>query len=141
MSRLRLITLALAATTMAGCSLEPHYGCPAPDGVACMSVSDVYKRDARGEIHPATITPHNQSGGGDTAPDSTPSPTGFLQPLASKPGDPIFREPHRLRIWIVDWESTDGVYDPNHYVYIRLDDGQWLLPKMRARLLDETNAD
>ena len=127
-----LLIPALVALT-AGCSLTPEYGCRAPDGVTCMSASEIYDRDTRGE----TIRPKIKRDEEDTEhTPKLPAPEGFSGPMAVEPGDPIFREPRRLRLWVVDWEDINSVYHPNHYLYLRVDNGEWVLPAMRERLLE-----
>jgi hypothetical protein len=133
---LRLLTVGTLAV-MSGCSLTPEYGCHAPDGVTCMSASDVYDRDGSGEvIRPRIEQLESASDETRRLPDS---PSGFTGPVAPEPGDPIFREPQRLRVWVVDWEDTHGVYHPNHHLYMRVDEGDWVLPMMRARLQEESD--
>lgn len=116
--------------------MTPEYGCPAPDGVTCMSASEIYDRDGRGE----TIRPkvkRNVDRGQEEDDAASPALAIYQGPVAVEPGDPVFREPRRLRVWVVDWEDANQVYHPNHYLYLRVDEGQWLLPKMRERLREE----
>jgi hypothetical protein len=114
--------------------MTPEYGCHAPDGVTCMSATEVYDRDGSGEI----IRPSIKEGERDLdeAGKLPTSPTGFTGPVALVPGDPVFRESRRLRVWVVDWVDTLGVYDPNHHLYMRVDEGDWLLPASREHLLE-----
>lgn len=128
---LRLLTIGSLAV-MSGCSLTPEYGCHAPDGVTCMSASEVYDRDGSGEV----IRPKIEQRESDLeeARSLPASPSGYMGPIAPEPGDPIFREPQRLRVWVVDWEDTHGVYHPNHLLYMQVDEGDWVLPVMRERL-------
>jgi hypothetical protein len=122
---------------MSGCSMTPEYGCHAPDGVTCMSASEVYDRDGSGEVIRPKI---EQSEGEQEEAQGLPhTPTGFTGLFSPAPGDPIFREPRRLRVWVVDWVDTLGVYHPNHHLYMRVDEGDWLLPAMRARLQEESD--
>jgi hypothetical protein len=114
--------------------MTPEYGCHAPDGVTCMSASEVYDRDHSGEV----IQPRIEQEPDGSLNPPTP-PTGFAGPIAPAPGEPIFREPRRLRIWVVDWVDTQGVYHPNHHLYMRVDEGDWLLPAMRERLQEESD--
>jgi hypothetical protein len=130
---LRLLAIGLPAV-MCGCSMTPEYGCHAPDGVTCMSASEVYDRDHSGEV----IQPRIEQEPDESRNPPTP-PTGFAGPIAPAPGEPIFREPRRLRIWVVDWVDTQGVYHPNHHLYMRVDEGDWLLPAMRERLQEESD--
>lgn len=120
---------------LCGCSLTPEYGCHAPDGVTCMSASEVYDRDGSGEVIRPRIKPHERDR--DEALRLPAAPTGFTGPTAPVPGDPIFREPRRLRVWVVDWVDTQGVYHPNHHLYLPVDGGEWVLPAMRERLQEE----
>ncbi len=125
------MTVAGCVAALTGCSLTPEYGCRAPDGVTCMSASEVYDRDARGEvIRPKLERPPSED-------EPLPKIEPFRGPTTVKPGEPIFREPRRLRLWVVDWEDDALVYHPNHYLHLRVDDGEWLLPAMRAKLLGE----
>ncbi len=132
----RLLAIGLPAL-MDGCSMTPEYGCHAPDGVTCLSASEVYDRDGSGEV----IRPKIEQGEREQeeAQSLPPTPTGFIGPIAPAPGDPIFREPRRLRVWVVDWVDTQGVYHPNHHLYMRVDEGDWLLPAMRERLQEESD--
>jgi hypothetical protein len=98
-----------------------------------MSASDIYDHDARGEAIRPKIK--HDDGKPEESP-KLPAPEGFSGPLAVAPGDPIFREPRRLRLWVVDWEDTNSVYHPNHYLYLRVDNSEWVLPAMRERLLE-----
>ena len=68
-----LLIPALVALT-AGCSLTPEYGCRAPDGVTCMSASDIYDRDARGEAIRPKIK--HDDGNSEESP-KLPAPEGF----------------------------------------------------------------
>jgi conjugal transfer pilus assembly protein TraV len=134
--RLSLLVLAVITT---GCSLTPEYGCRAPDGVTCMSASEIYDRDGRGEVIRPKVEREDKKDGEEIP--LPPAPRRFSGPTSVQPGDPIFREPHRLRVWLVDWEDMSGVYHPNHYLYLRVDDGEWLLPAMRERLLENPDGD
>ncbi len=148
----RLVPLGLAAL-LGGCaSLEPQYGCPAPDGVSCMSISEVADRDEQGlpmrKRLPGgkTSASDDPLAGEEGATPAVSSRTAALEsrasaldlPRALDPGDPIYREPLRLRIWVVDWQDRDRVYHPNHYLYLQVDPGEWVVPRMRERLEEAT---
>ncbi len=132
----RLLAIGLTAL-MSGCSMTPEYGCHAPDGVTCMSASEVYDRDGSGKVIKPRIEQSEREQ--DEAQSLPPPPSGFTGPIAPTQGDPIFREPRRLRVWVVDWVDTQGVYHPNHHLYMRVDEGDWLLPAMRERLQEESD--
>lgn len=124
------VTIAL----LTGCSLTPDYGCKAPDGVTCMSASEVYDRDRAGQVIKPKLDKEKSSWG---APDEHfPAPRRFAGPAPVTPGTPVFREPLRLRVWVVDWEDVNNVYHPNHYLFLRVDNGEWVLPLMRERHLE-----
>lgn len=126
----------LAAITSGCSSLEPKYGCPAPDGISCMSISEVSERDEQG--WPMRRKDSDDKEAGREAPEPRLAATGaFPGPRPSSAGDPIFREPRRLRVWVVDWEDRHRVYHPNHYLYLTVDDGEWLLPLIREKLAEE----
>lgn len=131
----KLMYVALIAMSLAACSTTPEYGCPAPDGVTCMSASEVYAHDNNGEVIRPKLDDESDSGsvkGMNVLP-----PEGYDGPVAMMPGEPIFREPKRMRVWVVDWEDKNNVYHPNHYLYIKVDSGKWVLPVMRERLLEK----
>jgi hypothetical protein len=137
-----IFTSVLAAIFLSACS--PKYACDAPEGIGCMSLGEVYERDKNG-------APMRRAEGKDeksekeSASETIGDKSSFVaklndyrKPVTAGPGQPIFREPRRLRLWIVDWENEDGtVYVPNHYVHIRLDNGEWVLPEIRLRTLEE----
>lgn len=140
MSKIGAIVLIITPFLVA-CS--PKYACDAPEGIGCMSLNEVYERDRTG-------TPMRPAEEDDDSKGKSPSGeigdkasfvaklNDYRKPMTAGPGQPIFREPRRLRIWIVDWENSDGtVYVPNHYVHIRLDNGEWVLPEIRLRTLED----
>ncbi len=149
---IRRILLPLTLALNASCaSMEPQYGCPAPDGISCMSISEVADRDEQGLPMRRRMPPDAGGVNGidetieNTGMDTTPVASSHAAALESRassltlpdaldPGDPIYREPLRLRIWVVDWQDRDRVYHPNHYLYLQVDPGEWVIPRMRERL-------
>jgi hypothetical protein len=133
--KIRILYVLLVALNVGACSLTPEYGCPAPDGVTCMSASEVYVHDKNGQVIRPKLNEKNDINTVDDG--NLLPPNGFDGPVAITPGEPIFREPKLMRVWVVDWEDKNNVYHPNHYLYLKIDSGKWVLPVMRNRLLGD----
>lgn len=112
--------------SMSGLSGKSEYACQAPEGVACDSMSGVYanavhnnlpsQRSRAGKAPPATAT---------TAP-ARPQPAATVStttPLTTS----LRSSPRILRLWFKPWEDADhDLYDQG-YVYVQIDNGQWLI--------------
>ena len=128
------LVLALGAVGLSGCGstlsgldAKDSYGCLAPEGVSCMSVSGTY----------ANSNPSGRLSRGPSAPAKaslgTPAIYGassvVLAPAAS-PGaasSTIRSNPRLLRVWIAPWEDSDGDLHEEGYVHMVIDTGRWLI--------------
>ncbi len=107
--RARVIRL-LAVLLTLSCSACTRYSCGLPEGSKCRSLSSVYA---------AVI---------GTAPTASAAPPAILRDEASASLDhPRLARPRQLRIWVPAWVDADGDLRGEHYLYLRLDDGRWLL--------------
>jgi conjugal transfer pilus assembly protein TraV len=132
--------VALAATLCGGCmSLSgldgsSSYGCKAPAGVACQSVSGTYANAL------ASNLPAQRARAGAPGPAAAgPAAAG---PPATAPGTPgsgpgTLRSPPRiLRLWFKPWEDADhDLYDQG-YVYVQVDGGRWLVDHAQRLIRD-----
>ena len=132
MNRHRLTAIFAFAALAAGCATGPKYACSAPDGVGCKPVSEVYAASVAGELVDADAEPGDA--GTDTrrvSTDNRPAsqPGNVGQPVVAtvQPGSPILTPPKVLRVWIAPWEDKNGDLHDETYLYLRLDEGQWLL--------------
>src|SRR6516162_7609160 len=134
-----------SCANIAGVGGSAEFGCKAPIGVKCDSVSGTYYNAVRRNLP-------SQQKSGERAPESNVSPmfldqhagtrtrsTGssndalprraLATPVAIAPeGSAPLRSPPRvLRLWIKSWEDSDGDLHTQSYVYVPIDAGRWLI--------------
>lgn len=124
---MRTIVFAFAVLLLlSGCAAS--YSCGTPVGISCRSLSDVYEAREAGNL------PH-QRGQVDIASETSQSDTGAAEPasvpvrpqiISVEPGNPLLSRPNVLRVWINRYESDGDLHD-EQFVYLRLDEGRWLL--------------
>ena len=140
-----------AAIAMAGCASiagvggSDEFGCKAPVGVKCDSVSGNYYNAVQQNL------PSQQKSGG-SASESNVAPS-LMDQMVGKPGRPVSSHnedlpnratvtrvattpeanaplrssPRVLRLWIKPWEDSDGDLHTQSYVYVPIDSGRWLI--------------
>ncbi len=130
--------LALAATALSGCASSlsgldatDSYGCKAPEGVSCISVSGIY----------ANSSPGGRLSRGQSAPAKSPTGTPAIYGASSvalaQPAEPgaasngIRSNPRLLRVWVAPWEDSDGDLHEDGYVHMLVDTGRWLIEHVR----------
>lgn len=137
--------------SMSGLSGSSSYACKAPDGVTCDSVSGTYANAVQNNLpsqrrttgaSPGTpqaarategITGAAAAGTAGAAasrialsPSSPPSPTAM----------PLRSSARILRLWFKPWEDADRDLHDQGYVYVRVDDGQWLVEHAQRQIRD-----
>jgi conjugal transfer pilus assembly protein TraV len=136
-----LALLLAGCTSMSGLSGSSSYGCKAPEGVACDSVSGTYanalqnnlpsqRRQASKDSGPSTAEP------GGAASTTAPAAVPPFAANASLPPTPVALRsaPHVLRLWIKPWEDADhDLYDQS-YVYVQVDGGQWQIGHVQRQI-------
>lgn len=147
-SAARCAPLVLAAGLSAGCasitglSGSAEYGCKAPAGVRCDSVSGTYynavqnnlpsqqpmRRPDPGSAMPARSQP------AALAADATPVRTASAAPALT--ALPLRAQPRVLRLWIKPWEDADRDLVDQGYVYVQVDHGRWLIDHAQRRIRD-----
>ena len=131
------IGAAVAATCLTGCSSLSGYdgsssfSCKAPPGVICQSMDGVYVNAQANNLPGQRVNMSNHAE--VTLKDSTPAPAGAMTvPLSS--GTPIRSAPQVLRAWFAPWPDSDDDYHDQEYVYMAVDNGDWLMAYTRHRL-------
>lgn len=149
------VTLLLAGCmNLSGLDSNPRYGCRAPEGVHCQSVSGTYAntatRVASLKVEPSSPATKRSSGtevrtsdlsanGPNTASKpvlvSMVSASSAFSPAAPLSSLPSLRSaPRILRLWFKPWEDNDrDLYDEG-YVFVQVDNGQWLIEHAQQRI-------
>jgi conjugal transfer pilus assembly protein TraV len=135
--------------SMAGVGGSAQFGCKAPVGVQCDSVSGTYynalqqnlpsQRKSAPEASSAAPTVMDQLAGKRVA---TATYSGNGATLASpavntlaatrEVSAPLRSSARVLRLWIKPWEDSDGDLHSQSYVYVPIDGGRWLIDHYRA---------
>ena len=141
--RLGAISLLLAlgaCMNMSGLGGDSKYACKAPDGVACDSVSGTYANAVR---HNLPSQQRQRSTATQKEYSEVKRPTEAMRAASSvAAGDPVtatspLRSQARvLRLWIKPWEDADGDLYDQGYVYVQVDNGQWLIDHVQRQIRD-----
>ena len=138
---------ALHAMVLAGCSItglggSDQYGCKAPEGVRCESVSGTYANSVQNNLpaqrrssathansaaagaQPAVQTPTALSGGVEAANPSSSAP---------EPQQPLRSEPRILRLWFKAYLDSDQDLNDQGYVFVQVDSGRWLIERTQRQ--------
>lgn len=125
---------------MSGLGGSEQYGCKAPAGVQCQSVSGNYYNS----VHGTTRLP--AAGTGAQPAPSVPLMKASLIRGANLPIDhataggagyepqPLRSSPRILRLWIKPWEDADHDLVDQSYVYVRVDQGKWMLDHVQRQV-------
>jgi conjugal transfer pilus assembly protein TraV len=131
--------------SMSGYDANSNFGCKAPDGVLCESMSGIYANAEQNNLpgqrvhHGNDVSVSADSGTGAVTVAAAATATGTDKVVMSKPlnsGTPLRSAPHVLRIWFAPWEDTDGDLHDQSYVYLTVDSGHWLVEHNRRRIQD-----
>ena len=142
--RLRCPLLICVAATLAGCTSlsgltgSSTYACKAPDGVTCDSVSGTYANAIHNNL-PSQRPRAAAAESPDTAAPATPAARPATPPgaaMASISPTPLRSSARILRLWFKPWEDADrDLYDQG-YVYVQIDNGQWLIDHAQRQIRD-----
>ncbi len=125
------LLLTACAGGMSGLGGSPTYGCQAPKGTVCTSVSGVYANSQAGDRSPVwSILPAVSSKPFTDKPDEAPSPANEVIPTASEP-EGLRTAPRVLRLWIAPWEDSDGDLHEASFVHVLVNTGQWRMARVR----------
>ena len=96
-----------ACSTFTGLDSKSDFKCKAPEGVACESMSGIYA-NAEADNLPAQRISHRDAAKATQA-QLTRAPSHerrkLPMPNATSSGQPLFRNPEILRIWVAPWEA------------------------------------
>lgn len=135
-----------AAFTLAGCANmsglggSSEYGCKAPEGVKCDSVSGNYTNALQNNLPSQRQGRQNHSSEDSvrpapTAARMTPTVTSSA-PAADFTPQALRAQPRVLRLWVKPWEDLDHDLNDQSYVYVQTDNGHWLLDHAQRRIRD-----
>ena len=149
MTKLLLPLICIAPLLFSGCA-SPKYACGVPDGIGCKPLSEVHRMAKDGSLK-MRAAPNNRddaetknatrarsdveklAGRGNSANEHEPSPSQVLpqQPstevVTVTPGAPILIPPKTMRVWVAHWPDEDGTLHDETYLYLKLDNGRWLV--------------
>ena len=125
----------MAIASLSGCSSmsglggSSSFGCKAPKGVSCTSVSGTY----------ANAMQHNLPGDNNSNDKEIVGKAPILQPIAVTKmvgsGEPVRSRARVLRIWIAPWEDTDGDLRDQSYAFVVVENGRWMIEHNRANIM------
>ncbi len=125
-----------ACSSLSGLDGTSSYGCKAPEGVKCLSVSGTYYNALQNNL-PAQR--QGLSGSSAPAPSApAPAPARFHATSVSTAGAPapvgeayvaapLRSSPKVLRLWIKPWEDADRDLNGESLVYVQVDNGRWMV--------------
>ena len=131
-----------ACMNMSGLGGDSKYACKAPEGVACESVSGTYANALHHNLPSQRAwrtSAVRQEESGERAPQATtraasPATAGDAGPGVAP--SPLRSQARVLRLWIKPWEDADGDLYDQGYVYVQVDNGQWLIDHVQRQIRD-----
>jgi len=150
-----LMTLQLIpVATLIGCA-TPKYACGVPDRIGCKPLSEVHRMAKDGTLKMKSAPNYRDgeerqskkvsavqadvlklAGGANrnTVSEAEPeqvAPTRIIPNVVTvTPGAPILIPPRTMRVWVARWPDEDGTLHDETYLYLRLDNGRWLMEGM-----------
>lgn len=131
-----------ACMNMSGLGGDSKYACKAPEGVACDSVSGTYANAVHNNLPNQRAQQSAVTEKGESEPRP---PTNAVRPaLSSAAGNaddgtttgPLRSRARVLRLWIKPWEDADGDLYDQGYIYVQVDNGQWLIDHVQRQIRD-----
>lgn len=110
---------------------KSSFGCKAPDGVACTSVSGVYANAEVGNLPALRHADRKVSVSQSVASGQTTLPVAY-------PGLPIRTQTRVLRVWVAPWVDEDSVMHDQSFMYVVIDPGKWLVESSRKATVMKT---
>ena len=138
MLKLALLSSLVLLSGCTGTGGSSSYGCKAPDGVACQSVSGVYANSTQNNL-PSQRAFDTQKTDKESSKEvpykDANSPSVIGTTLNS--GDPLRTQSRVLRVWIAPWEDSDGDMNDQSYSYLVVDSGRWMIDQSRRNIANE----
>jgi conjugal transfer pilus assembly protein TraV len=124
-------------TSISGLTGSSSYACKAPDGVTCDSVSGTYANAVQNNLpsqRSRTTAPPTAAAAAGSATARSAEPTQMA--MSSVSPTPLRSSARILRLWFKPWEDADrDLYDQG-YVYVQIDNGQWLVDHAQRQIRD-----
>ena len=130
------LMLLLLPVFLSGCA-TPKYACGVPDGIGCKPLSEVHRMAKDGTLK-MQAAPNNREDDSKPEKPSETSSDHEAEELVEQrrivpdivtvtPGAPILIPPRTMRVWVARWPDEDGTLHDETYLYLRLDNGRWLM--------------
>jgi len=144
----RVLVVSALSAALTGCGSitgfdgTSSYGCKAPEGVKCDSVSGTYYNALQNNL-PSQRKSSMPAPGGSPAPSLPTRRDALLVTSASGAAPsrmaatyqpaPLRAAPRVMRLWIKPWEDADRDLNGESLVYVQVDDGRWLVDHVQRQ--------
>ena len=128
---------------MSGLDAAPSFGCKAPVGVKCDSVSGTYHNAVQNNLPARAAGASGAAAAGRPASPAGPrsgTPLVAVSTRATGTGDPgayaampLLSGPKVRSLWIKAWEDADGDLVGESFVFVRVADSRWLVDHVQQR--------
>ena len=131
-----------ACMNMSGLGGDSKYACKAPEGVACDSVSGTYANAVHNNLPSQrakrSAAPRKEASEANPPESARPAPSSVATGDADTAvtPSPLRSQARLLRLWIKPWEDADGDLYDQGYVYVQVDNGQWLIDHVQRQIRD-----
>jgi conjugal transfer pilus assembly protein TraV len=130
-----------ACASMSGIGGTAEYGCKAPQGVQCNSVSGNYFNALQHNL-PSQRQHHPIDDASDGIASSS-QPITTMKKISASDASPLSLAASRLRsqsrvlrLWFKPWEDADHDLVDQGFVYVQIDSGHWLIDHVQQRIRD-----
>ena len=136
------LALLAGCTSMSGLSGSSSYACKSPEGVACDSVSGTYANAVHNNLPSQrakrSAAPRKEASEANPPESAVPAPSTIVTGDADTAvtPSPLRSQARLLRLWIKPWEDADGDLYDQGYVYVQVDNGQWLIDHVQRQIRD-----
>lgn len=122
-----VLMILVAASLLSGCA---KFSCGQYPQTGCSPVSENYA-DTNGQLHDYRHD-FNKANNGEDDKKKALKPrisvsAGNKKLNYAHPGDPILSPPRVLRVLVMPWETKDGDLNAGGYLFLRVQDSQWVL--------------
>jgi len=132
-----LASLSVGCSSITGLDGSSSYGCKAPEGIKCDSVSGTYHNAMQNNLpsQRRSNLPSRPAEGIGAHAQPTLLPIAATSPSAA-PGyaaAPLRSQPRILRLWVKPWEDADRDLNGESVVFVQVDNGQWLVDRVQRQ--------
>lgn len=137
-------TMSIAVFVLAGCGSmsglggSSEYGCKAPEGVKCDSVSGNYYNAIQNNLPSQRQSRRNMPSDDNVQPARTDNKKTLVaaqtMPRATYMPAALRAQARVMRMWYKPWEDLDGALYDQGYVYLQIDNGRWLIDHAQRQI-------